>query len=79
MGKLADDNQQARGGTSSHLIPRNPPLEKTVGTEPDPPEYGGNDAFSLLEGRPPCRPPGFSAESKVKTRPRSYPALRGFV
>ena len=33
------------------------PLEKTVGTEPDPPEHAEHAVFPSLEGRPPCRPP----------------------
>ena len=39
------------------------PPGKKVGTEPAPSEYAKNSVFSLLEGRPPCRPQGFSAES----------------
>jgi hypothetical protein len=63
---LAPPDWLFTSGTRGHIVTYDSaekPLEKTVGTEPDPPEYGKNDAFSLLEGRPPCRPQGFSAES----------------
>jgi glycosyltransferase involved in cell wall biosynthesis len=45
---------------------------KTVGTEPAPPEYAQGACSSTLEGRPPCRPMCFSAESAVCYRPSLF-------
>jgi hypothetical protein len=42
------------------------PFGKTAGTEPDPPEVAEIGLFSTMEGRPPCRPRFFSAESNAE-------------